>query len=45
MKYFNAILAIVAGLLIFITKGTPGLAFTILALYLVITGIWAATNR
>lgn len=45
MKYFNAIIAIVAGFLIFLTKGSPDTALVILALYLVITGIWAATNK
>lgn len=45
MKYFTSILAIVAGVLIFLTKGSPDTALVILALFLVIKGIWTATNR
>lgn len=44
-KYFYSILSTLAGLLIFLTKGNAGLALTILAIYLVVVGIWMATDK
>lgn len=44
MRYFYPILSIVAGLLVFITKGSPATALTVLAIYLVLMGIWKATD-